>query len=168
MDCRERVERTRPAATLCVSACLLGCACRYDGKSVPDPQIIALGTYFHLVPLCPEQMGGLPTPRTPSEYNGTAVMMQNGTCVTDAFFRGAREALRLIRLHGAIGVILKDKSPSCGVGTRYDGSFTKTLTDGDGVTAELLRREGIPVLAATRAHTMTPDHLRQYFLSSER
>ena len=123
MDCRERVERTRPAATLCVSACLLGCACRYDGKSVPDPQIIALGTYFHLVPLCPEQMGGLPTPRTPSEYNGTAVMMQNGTCVTDAFFRGAREALRLIRLHGAIGVILKDKSPSCGVGTRYDGTL---------------------------------------------
>jgi uncharacterized protein YbbK (DUF523 family) len=128
-----------------VSACLLGVACRYDGGSKPRPEILSLAQKHELIPVCPEQLGGLPTPRTPSERRGDRVVMADGAYVTVQYRRGAAEALRLYRALGCEAAILKERSPSCGSGRIYDGSFTGTLTDGWGVAAELLRRSGVPV-----------------------
>ena len=128
-----------------VSACLLGAACRYDGRSKPHPGVIGLMKHHQLVPVCPEQLGGLPTPRTPSERRGERVVMADGADVTEQYRRGAEEALRLCRLLGCEAAVLKERSPSCGKDRIYDGTFSGTLTDGWGVTAELLRQNGIPV-----------------------
>lgn len=128
-----------------VSACLLGVACRYDGGSKPRPEILSLAQKHELIPVCPEQLGGLPTPRTPSERRGDRVVMADGADVTVQYRRGAAEALRLYRAMGCEAAILKERSPSCGSGRIYDGSFTGALTDGWGVAAELLRRSGVPV-----------------------
>ena len=133
--------------TLLISACLLGEPCRYDGKSKPmdSALIAALKEKYALVPVCPEQLGGLPTPRTPSERVGERVVMANGADVTEAYRRGAEEALRLARSHGCTLALLKQRSPSCGSGEIYDGTFTRSLTPGDGVTAALLKAAGISV-----------------------
>lgn len=128
-----------------ISACLLGCACRYDGKSKPHPLAQELARRGLAVPVCPEQLGGLPTPRTPSERQGQRVMMENGRDVTAEYRRGAEEALAVARLYGCQMAVLKERSPSCGHGEIYDGTFTGALTTGDGVTAELLRENGIAV-----------------------
>ena len=128
-----------------VSACLLGVACRYDGGSKPRPEILSLAQKHELIPVCPEQLGGLPTPRTPSERRGDRVVMADGADVTVQYRRGAAEALRLYRALGCEAAILKERSPSCGSGRIYGGSFTGALTDGWGVAAELLRRSGVPV-----------------------
>lgn len=132
-----------------VSACLLGVACRYDGCSRPDQRMIDLAQEHTLIPVCPEQLGGLPTPRIPSEYDGVSVCNRAGQDVTEQFRRGAEESVRLAKLLNADLVILKDKSPSCGVGMRYSGRFDGTLESGDGVTAELLKKNGIPVISCT-------------------
>ena len=128
-----------------ISACLLGCACRYDGKSKPHPLAQELARRGLVIPVCPEQLGGLPTPRAPSEQQNDRVVSADGTDVTTQYRRGAEAALRLCRLTGCEAAILKERSPSCGCGEIYDGSFSGTLTVGDGVTAELLRKNGVPV-----------------------
>ena len=128
-----------------VSACLLGIACRYDGRSKPYPDVVKLMKHHQLVPVCPEQLGGLPTPRTPSERRGERVVTADGADVTEQYRRGAEEALRLCRLLGCEAAVLKERSPSCGKERVYDGTFSHTLTDGWGVTAELLHQNGIPV-----------------------
>ena len=130
---------------LLVSACLLGSPCRYDGESKPLAGIERLRETYELVPVCPEQEGGLPTPRTPSERRGEAVVMQDGTDVTAQYRRGAEAALKLCRREGCAAALLKERSPSCGSGSIYDGSFTHTLIPGDGVTAELLRQNGVRI-----------------------
>lgn len=130
---------------LLISACLLGCACRYDGKSKPHPLAVELARRGLAVPVCPEQLGGLPTPRKPSERQGGRVVMADGRDVTAEYRRGAEEALHLARLYGCTAAVLKERSPSCGKGRVYDGTFTGTLTAGDGVTAELLTAGGIKV-----------------------
>ena len=128
-----------------ISACLLGIPCRYDGKAKPQPWAEALAARHDLVPVCPEQLGGLPTPRNPSERRGDRVVMNDGRDVTAEYRRGAEETLRLARLYGCTAAVLKERSPSCGCGRIYDGTFTGTLTDGDGVTAALLKENGIKV-----------------------
>lgn len=128
-----------------VSACLPGCACRYDGQCKPHPLAQELAKRGFAVPVCPEQLGGLPTPRKPSERRGERVVMNDGRDVTAEYRRGAEEALRLAQLYGCTAAVLKEKSPSCGCGRVYDGTFSGTLTDGDGVTAELLEENGIRV-----------------------
>ncbi|MDD5913491.1 MAG: DUF523 domain-containing protein [Oscillospiraceae bacterium] len=130
---------------LLVSACLLGAPCRYDGKSKPLAGIERLCEKYELVPVCPEREGGLPTPRTPSERRGEAVVMQDGTDVTAQYRRGAEAALKLCRREGCAAALLKERSPSCGSGAIYDGTFTHTLIPGDGVTAELLRQNGVRI-----------------------
>ena len=132
---------------LLVSACLLGEACRYDGKSKPCEAVLRLGDAHTLIPICPEVMGGLPTPRVPSEVqqNGT-VRNREGQDVTLQYQAGAREVLRVALDEKCDGAILKEKSPACGKGRIYDGSFTKTLTDGNGICADLLLQNGIAVL----------------------
>ena len=130
---------------LLISACLLGARCRYDGASKAHPEVLKLAERHTLVPVCPEQLGGLATPRVPAERQGDVVTTREGTDVTEAYRRGAEEALRLCRLLGCEAAVLKEKSPSCGCGQIYDGAFTRTLTEGDGVAAELLKAHGIPV-----------------------
>ena len=130
---------------LLISACLLGVQCRYDGGSKPVMPTVALMEQYHLIPICPEQLGGLPTPRKPSERQGGRVVMADGRDVTAEYRRGAEETLHLARLYGCTAAVLKERSPSCGKGQIYDGTFTGTLTAGDGVTAELLTAGGIKV-----------------------
>lgn len=139
---------------LIVSKCLTGCPCRYDGKSKPDPAIAALVERGEAVAVCPEVLGGLPTPRVSAELSGSGedvldgrarVMTRDGRDVTDEFVRGAYEALKAAKEAGADRAILKSKSPSCGCGTVYDGTFTGTAVSGDGVTAALFKRNGIAV-----------------------
>lgn len=131
-----------------ISACLLGTACRYDGRGNQHDDVLALLQQedICLIPVCPEQLGGMPTPRIPSERRGERVVNRAGVDVTESFSRGAQQALRIARLYGCDTAILKERSPSCGCGRIYDGSFTGTLIDGDGVTTALLRRNGLHVI----------------------
>ena len=131
--------------SILVSACLLGVCCRYDGESKPNPAVIALREKYVLVPICPEVDGGLPTPRTPSERVEDKVLMRDGKDVTANYVSGAEQALEKAKLFGCTMAILKARSPSCGKGKIYDGSFSGTLTDRDGVCAELLMKNGIVV-----------------------
>lgn len=141
---------------LIVSKCLTGCPCRYDGQSKPDPRIAALVVSGEAVAVCPEQLGGLPTPRTPSELTGTGedvldglakVVTKDGRDVTAEFIRGAEAALAEAVRVGAGSALLKARSPSCGLGEVYDGTFSGALTEGNGVTAALLMRKGIKVIS---------------------
>ena len=135
---------------LLVSACLLGCACRYDGGSKPCAAVRALAARHTLIPVCPEIYGGLPTPRTPCEIVGDRVLSKDGADRTDAYRRGASEALRLAGALGCRAALLKTRSPACGSGEVYDGSFSGTLTAGDGVAAAALRAAGIAVFGEDR------------------
>lgn len=130
---------------LLISACLLGICCRYDGAGKPLPEIEALAEAYELVPVCPEQLGGLATPRMPAERRAGRVLTRDGRDVTVQYQRGAQETLRIARLTGCTRALLKAKSPSCGKGLIYDGTHTGTLTVGDGVTAALLAENGIKV-----------------------
>ena len=130
---------------LLVSACLLGVMCRYDGQSRPDEKVLTLLKNHVLVPVCPEQLGGLSTPRCPCEIQGDRVMSRDGDDRTAEYEKGALEALRLCRLFSCEAAVLKAKSPSCGLGCVYDGTFSGTLRPGDGVTAGLLKNRGVPV-----------------------
>ena len=129
-----------------VSACLLGEACRYDGKSKPCAAVLALGQHYNLIPVCPEVLGGLPTPRTPSEICGDRVLMRDGTDVTENYQRGANIALQTAQKQNCTVAILKEKSPSCGSGLIHNGNFDGGLIEGNGVTARLLKQNGIHVL----------------------
>ena len=131
---------------LLISACLLGCACRYDGRSKPHKKATELAETHDLIPFCPECMGGLMTPRPPAEIQGERVINAENVDVTVQYRKGAKEALRLCKTLGITRAVLKAKSPSCGKGEVYDGTFTKTLTKGNGITAQLLMEHGIEVL----------------------
>jgi len=138
-----------------VSACLVGCHCRYDGGTKEKPDFVQLIREGKAVPVCPEQMGGLPTPRLPSEIVGgdgeavldgrARVVNSAGDDVTAQFLAGAREALRMAEAAGASVAILKERSPSCGSAAIYDGTFSGATVPGAGVTAALLRRHGVRV-----------------------
>ncbi len=131
--------------TLLISACLLGEPCRYDGKSKICGGAELLRACYHLIPVCPERDGGLPTPRPPCELqNGRAVNIYGQDC-TSFYEAGARFALRCAQENNCTMALLKEKSPSCGHGQIYDGTFSKTLTKGDGITAALLMQNGIRV-----------------------
>ncbi len=125
-----------------VSACLAGTPCRYDGRSNLRPEIAALVESGEAVPVCPEVLGGLPTPRTPSERRGERVVSAEGDDVTGEFSAGAEAALYIAEECGCSAAVLKARSPSCGCGRIYDGTFTHTLVDGDGLFAALLRKKG--------------------------
>ena len=128
-----------------VSACLLGVSCRYDGQSKAYPLMDELCRRHEVVPVCPEIFGGLPTPRVPAERQGERVATKTGGDVTAEYRRGAGEAVRLAQTLGCTVAVLKERSPSCGCGKVYDGTFTKTLMDGDGLTAKALKELGLTV-----------------------
>lgn len=133
--------------SILVSACLLGTNCKYSGGSNHCPQVEALKDNYRLIPVCPEQLGGLPTPRPPAECQGQRVVNREGKDVTEQFSRGAEEALKLGGLFGCTKAVLKSRSPSCGCGQIYDGSFSGTGIPGDGVTVRLLKAHGYKVFS---------------------
>lgn len=134
---------------LLVSACLLGIDCKYNGKNNKNDKVIELLEDYDLIPVCPEIMGGLTTPRTPAEINKNKVITKDGINVTKQYQKGAEETLKIAKLYNCQRAILKEKSPSCGCGKIYDGTFTGTLIDGDGITARLLKEYGIKITGET-------------------
>ena len=128
-----------------VSACLAGEKCRMDGKDKLVPEIKQLVENGEAVTVCPEVLGGLPTPRSPSERRGDRVVNAAGEDVTEQFFRGGEEAMRICREHGCTRAILKSKSPSCGCGVIHNGFFDGGLTAGNGILAQMLLDAGISV-----------------------
>ena len=130
---------------LLISACLTGENCKYNGGNNYIAAVEHLKDRYELIMVCPEQDGGLSTPRESSERLGDRVVSKSGNDVTEQFARGARHALDTALHHGCKYALLKERSPSCGCGAIYDGSFTGTVIAGDGVTAELLKAHGITV-----------------------
>ncbi len=130
---------------LIVSACLANIHCRNDGAAKPNEVVLRLVAEGKAIPVCPEQMGGLTTPRLPAEIRGGRVIRKDGKDVSTEFARGAQEALKLAQLTGAYSAILKSRSPSCGSGKIYDGSFSGQLVDGDGIFTALCKQAGIEV-----------------------
>ncbi len=137
------------------SACLLGLTCRYDGKSKPNNKVIELFKQGNLIPVCPEQMGGLPTPREPAEPTGNGcnvldgkakVLTATGIDITKRFIFGAEQVLELAKILNIKKAILKQRSPSCGCGQIKDGTFSDTIVEGDGITTALLKRNGLEVI----------------------
>lgn len=131
---------------LLVSACLMGYDCRYKGDSCKNERVIELAKENILIPICPEQLGGLPTPRYPAERVGDCVIAKNGADVTEQYARGAELAVQIARVNSVDCCILKANSPSCGKGTIYDGTFSGAKTAGNGITAEKLIEAGFKVI----------------------
>lgn len=140
---------TVPAGTrIGVSACLLGVRCKYDGTSnYAESSVKALAERFALIPVCPEQLGGLSTPRPPAELIDGKVISKEGAELTPAFERGAEETLALFKLLKVEAAILKEGSPSCGSSLIYDGTFSGVKILGAGLTVRKLRENGIPVIS---------------------
>ena len=130
-----------------VSACLLGVNCKYSDGNNYNEKVIDYIKDYEVIPVCPELMGGLSTPRPPSEIVGDKVMNNIGVDVTNEYTKGAEETLKLAKLFNVKKALLKAKSPSCGKGKIYDGTFSGVLTEGNGVTAKLLKDNGIEVIS---------------------
>ena len=130
-----------------VSACLAGISCNYRGGNNENPAVVELVRSGQAIAVCPEQLGGLSTPRPPAEIRNGRVFAKNGEDLTDAFMRGARETVRIAEKYGCKKAILKSNSPSCGSGAIRNGNFDGTLVEGDGITAAMLKERGIEVSA---------------------
>ena len=128
-----------------VSACLAGIKCRYDGSSKPNEKVIKLVKNKKAVLVCPEQLGELSTPRNPTEIKNGKVITNDGKDLTENFIKGAEEALKIAKMNDCKEAILKTKSPSCGCGKIYDGTFSGKLVEGDGIFTKLLKQEGIKI-----------------------
>ena len=128
-----------------VSACLTGKNCKYNGENNRNEKVLALLEGNEVITVCPEQMGGLPTPRTPSEVRDGIVTMRDGTDVDREFRRGAEMCLETAMRERPDLIVFQSRSPSCGPKQRYDGTFTGTLVDKPGITAELLMEHGFHV-----------------------
>lgn len=131
---------------IAVSACLLGENCKYNGGNNYSEKLIDYVKEHDVVTICPEVLGGLSTPREPAEIVNGIVCHKDGSSVDREFRYGAEKALNIIKEQGAELVILQSRSPSCGVNMIYDGSFSGKLVSGQGVFADLLRRNGIKVV----------------------
>ena len=129
-----------------VSACLAGVKCRYDGNDNANNKVIDLVKKGIAIPVCPEQLGGLQTPRIPAEIVEDKVINKKGENVTSHFKKGAKETLRIAELAKCHEAILKQSSPSCGYGKIYDGNHTGKIIKGMGLTAKLLSLKGIKIL----------------------
>lgn len=140
-----------------VSACLLGLPTAYDGRGHPVAELVRLAALGRVVPVCPEVAGGLPVPRPPAEIVGGSggdvldsrarVLTASGEDVTEAYIRGAEVAQALVRRYGIGLAVMKARSPSCSPSGIYDGTHSRRLVPGEGVTVALLRREGVRVIS---------------------
>ena len=135
---------------LLIRACLLGRNCKYNGGNNYTPLVEALKARYDLVPVCPECFGGLPIPHEPSERVGDKVLSKSGEDVTEPFRRGAEKTLAAAIQQGVTRAVLKERSPSCGCGSIYDGTFTGTVVPGNGVAAELLLSRGVVIYGESR------------------
>ena len=133
-----------------ISACLYGEKCRYDGGDNLVLQLDKIKKFCNLFPVCPEVLGGLETPRNPSEIIGENVVSNVGKDVTNEYKKGAEIALETALRNSCKIALMKAKSPSCGSGKIYDGTFSRKLTDGDGITVKLLKEHGIKVFDETQ------------------
>ena len=131
-----------------VSACLLGENCKYSGGNNRSEELLSLLSGHEVIPVCPEVLGGLPVPRVPAEIVDGVVMNRDGVSVDEEFRRGAAEALEICRREKADLVILQPRSPSCGVGSVYDGTFTGKRIPGNGIFAALAAENGFRVESA--------------------
>lgn len=131
---------------IAVSACLLGENCKYNGGNNYSKKVRAYTKGHEVIPVCPEVLGGLSIPREPAEIVNGIVSLKDGTLVDKEFRQGARKALEIVKEQNADIVILQSRSPSCGVNTVYDGSFSGRIISGRGVFADLLRRNGMKVI----------------------
>jgi uncharacterized protein YbbK (DUF523 family) len=150
-------EDDREKPPLVISACLLGVACNHEGRGSPRAIVDELARHYRLVPVCPEVLGGLPTPRAAAELIGgdgadvlagtghARVVTIEGEDVTAAYRRGAEAAVIIARTVGAKRAVLKARSPSCGSSAVYDGTFSRRLVPGTGVTAAALTAAGLEV-----------------------
>lgn len=127
------------------SACLLGINCRYNGERKPNEKVISLSSKVTLIPVCPEQLGGLPTPRPGVQNKNGKAVSSEGVDFSKQFEQGAEEVLKIAKLYNIKEAILKQRSPSCGCGKIYDGNFSGKVIEGDGVTAKLLKENGIDI-----------------------
>ena len=133
-----------------VSACLLGINCKYNGKNNLNEDLLNSLKEFKIIPFCPEQLGGLMTPRPKSEIRGEKVFNEFGDDVTEFFEKGAMESLKIFDLAKPKFVIFMDRSPSCGKGEVYDGSFSSRLIEGDGITVRCFLKRKIKVYSASQ------------------
>lgn len=137
-----------------ISACLLGLHCRYNQTGAYLRNLNELMERYHLIPVCPEIMGGMGIPRRPAERKGDKIIDNSGQDVTRYYELGALETRKLARLYNCRYAILKENSPSCGYGRIYDGTFSGTLIDGNGVTADLLSENGLTVLGESQVFNL--------------
>ncbi|MFA7129385.1 MAG: DUF523 domain-containing protein [Sphaerochaeta sp.] len=137
-----------------ISACLVGVCCRYDGKSTLIDHIEQLKKQYHLIPVCPEVYGGLPTPRESAEKIEKRVVTASGLDVTDSFTKGSLQCLQLGLLLGCKKAILQDRSPSCGYGKIYDGTFSGRTIKGNGLFAELLEKQGFLIVSSSQIEVL--------------
>ena len=135
--------------TFAVSACLLGHKVRYDGSDKLNADLLGILYGHNILSICPETLGGLSTPRDPAEIIGNKVITKNGKDVTENYQKGARLAIENMKKYGVDAVILKSKSPACGLYQKYDGSFSGKLVEGNGITAQMLLDEGFKVFSDT-------------------
>lgn len=147
--CRDigREQREEQRENILVSACLLGEKCKYSGESNYSREVVEFlkRTGADIVPVCPEVLGGLPTPRIPAEIRNGRVVTEDGRDVTEEYEKGAGKTRSLAKEKDCRRAVLKERSPSCGCGLIYDGTFTKTLVPGDGMTVRVLKEDGICV-----------------------
>lgn len=133
-----------------ISSCLMGINCRYNGESEIVKELEELKNKYNLIPVCPEIYGGLKTPRNPAERVKHKVLTNSGEDVTANYVKGAEEILKLAKFYDCKYAILKERSPSCGFGRIYDGTFSKTTIDGNGVTADLLAKNGVKIIGESK------------------
>lgn len=131
-----------------ISGCLIGLNTKYDGTNNLREEIVnRLKEQYILLPICPEQIGGLPTPRNPCEIRGAKVFDIEGNDLSDIFYKGAYETLKVAKIFDIKIAFLKSRSPSCGYGKIYDGTFSNRLIDGNGVTAKVLAENGLTIIS---------------------
>ena len=139
--------------TILVSACLMGENCKYSGGNNFRPELAEILSGHTVIPVCPEVAGGLPVPRIPAEIVNGTVMNREGRSVDAAFRAGAEKVLETARQTHPDLIILQPRSPSCGTGSVYDGTFTGKLVPGNGIFAQMAIDEGYTVMDADRAET---------------
>lgn len=140
---------------LLVSACLVGENCRYNKKVMTNDAVVALRKEYHLILVCPEVMGGLAVPRLPAEQYKGKVLNSVGEDLTKYFERGAQKAAELALQYKCKKAVLKERSPSCGCGEIYDGTFSGNLISGNGVTAEMLLKLGLEVIGESKVNKIS-------------
>ena len=137
-----------------ISACLLGVNCRYSGDGILIEEAQSLKENYNLIPVCPEIFGGMSTPREPAEQRNGKVFSKSGEDVTAYFEKGAQEVLKLAKFYDCKYAILKERSPSCGHGKVYDGSFSGTIIEGNGVLSDMLEKNGIEVFGESQLNDL--------------